>query len=463
MSNEEEKNIAYENVDILYENNDVIFVKIYSLDAAKYFAPKYVYDRYNYYSKGDLYVIYDKNKDDKYVIYKPSEYTVNILDDNLYDVNINDLEHRFPFLEKIISDIYGMSSIYSALLMVSKGEKIDRYDLNRLDDLIGDIRYNQTKPENSMVTIRFDDYKDFFKLFELDDYDIDFLNQLFNGSSYYYGDNEFYYSDMGDSDWREGYLMGEFNEENKNKVKEIINILSPETINIKNDDFYSVASEVLSNTFYNEIDYIISEYVNLKNECAEKTAKEEISSDLKDPFMLYGIFEKTKFVSYVTTVKVLLSLFKMSGKKNGSINDVLSYFAKQKSVGPYEEYRFEYGCNDFDGESFQREVGRQLEKIEEKIYDSDMFTDIEGYQDIIRKVLSKYPINKTFRLPVDKEKTFTIQKIDPKTNRIIGKYTNFKGLKGKQEQRSFSLEEFFNFLYTPELFEQKVLKSKKML
>ena len=462
MSTEQEKNSAYENVDILYENNDIIFVKIYSLDAAKYFAPNYVADRYKYFGNGELFVIYDKNKDDKYVIHKPNQYDVNILDDNQYSTNVNELEEKYPFLEEIITNVYGKSSIYSALLMMSKGEKIDRWELSRLDDLVSDVRYNQKSPENSMITIKFDDYNSYFELFDLNEYDVSFCNRLFGGG-YYSSENEFYYNDMGDSDWREGYLMYEFNQENLNKVKEMVTLLSPEISDMDRQSFNEVASAILYDTFNYEVDEIIYEYVNLKNQCSERSARKDIESELGDPFMTYGIFEKTPFRIYVTTIKVLLSLFKMSGKKNGSIKDVLSFFTKQKSVGPYEEYRFEFGCYDFDDESFQKEVEKQLEKMSEKLYDSDMFVDIEKYREIIKKVLSVYPINKTFRLPVDKEKTFRILKVDPKTNRIIVEYTNYKGLKGKKEKRSFSLEEFFNFLYTPELFEQKVLKFEKML
>ena len=453
MSEETEKNEAYENVDILYEDDSLIFVKIYSLSAAKYFGPEYIARRYSYYSNGDLFVIYDKDKDEKYVIYKPNDYDVNILNDDEYDVNINDLENRYPKLENLITDIYGKSSIYSALAMISRGTEMDKYELGRLDDLIGGFKFNSTKPENSMVTIQFDN-EEYFKLFGISRYDIDFLTSLF-GSGYYYGENVFYYSDMGDNDWNEGYLMRDFNEENIGKVKEIISYLSPEVAASENDDFFINASKILSDTFDREIGNIISEYTQIKNECHEVTAKKEIEAELGNPFMNYGIFEKTPFYKYVTTVKVLLALFKMSGKKNGTIHDVLSYLAKSKNVGPFEEYRYEYGCDDFDDETFQNEVERQLEKIEEKMFESDMFSDIEGYQEIIKKVLSKYKIGKSFRLPKDKEKFFTIEKIDPKTNRIIGTYASYKGLTGRKEKRSFSLEEFNNFLYQPELFESK--------
>ena len=458
MSEETEKNEAYENVDILYEDDNLIFVKIYSLSAAKYFGPEFLSQRYNYYSKGDLYVIYDKSKDDKFVIYKHNDDHVYIFDDNQDDVNVNDLETKYPKLESLITEIYGVSSIYSALSMIIKGSKIDKYKLSELDNLIGGVVYNSSNPGQSLITLKFD-FDEFFGLFDLDNKDdISFLKRLFGYNSYYYDENQFYYYDMGESDWKEGYLINEFNEQNRKKVKELIGFLSPELLTLDGDEYSQGVSKILSNTFDREVTNIISSYVSLKDDCIEETAKEEISSEFSNPFQNYGIFEKKLFREYVTTAKILFSIFKISGKKNGSISDALMYINTDKTFGPYEEYRFEYGCDNFDEESFQNEVERQLEKIEEKMFESDMFADIEGYKEIMQKVLSKYEMGKSFKLPKDKEKFFTIEKIDPKTNRIIGTYRSYKGLTGTQQKRSFSLEEFNNFLYHPELFEQKVLK-----
>ena len=66
-----------------------------------------------------------------------------------------------------------------------------------------------------------------------------------------------------------------------------------------------------------------------------------------------------------------------------TLHELLGTVAKQMNVGPYEEYMYEYGCNDFDADSYNREVSRQLEKISEKIEDSDMFTDIEEYKKML--------------------------------------------------------------------------------
>ena len=73
------------------------------------------------------------------------------------------------------------------------------------------------------------------------------------------------------------------------------------------------------------------------------------------------------FSKYVTTVSVLLSIYKMYGDYDLTIQELLSKLAHEFSVGPYEEYMYEYGCNDFDSESFNKYVLHQLEKIIEEV------------------------------------------------------------------------------------------------
>ena len=278
------------------------------------------------------------------------------------------------------------------------------------------------------------------------------------GSGYYGSDEQFYSYDMSDEDWKQGYLLRDFNEKNRAKVKEIIQMLSPELLNKSNDDYYEGVSKLLMDNFEGEIDYITSEYAQLRNDCSAETARNEIVGELENPFMNFGIFEVSQFYKYVTTINVLLGLFNMSGKKNGGIRDVFEYLGKDKNFGPYEEYRFEYGCDDFDNESFQNEVERKLDKISEKLEDSNIFVDIDEYRKILNTITPKYEFRRSYPLPKDKTKTFSIISIDPKTNKILVQYNNYKGLQGKQERRNLSLEEFNNFLYHPELFESKINK-----
>ena len=84
--------------------------------------------------------------------------------------------------------------------------------------------------------------------------------------------------------------------------------------------------------------------------------------------------------------------------------------------------------------------------------------DIDEYRKILNTITPKYEFRRSYPLPKDKTKTFSIISIDPKTNKILVQYNNYKGLQGKKERRNLSLEEFNNFLYHPELFESKINK-----
>jgi hypothetical protein len=141
-----------------------------------------------------------------------------------------------------------------------------------------------------------------------------------------------------------------------------------------------------------------------------------------------------------------------------SLHEMLSKIAHEMSVGPYEEYMYEYGCDDFDSVSWNNWVTNQLDKILETIEESDMFTDIEGYRKLQSEVLSKYDLGKWHKTPKDKTISFRITSIDPKTNKVLlDTQKQYQGL----EKRSYTLEEFNNFLYNLEIFENKTLKFKK--
>jgi len=452
---EEEKKDAYDNVDIIYEDDDVIFVKIYNTDAAKYFGPEYLSRRYNYYSRGNLYVIYDKNTNTKFVIHDLGSGKINVLDGGEHDKTMSVIEDKYPVLKEKLTEIFGGNTIYSVLKQIKNGLDIDEYELNEFDNLITKIRINPSNLGSSTVELKFDSETDFFKIFDLDDDDISFLDEIFNGG--YYSDYIFYSYDNAEQDWNEGYIAGNFNEENMGKFKTIINFLSPGLIRKKNSDFEYDASKLIYNTFDSDINNIIIEYQNLMDECTLNDAKKEIKSEISNPFKLYGIIEITPFYKYKTSINVLLYLFEKTNLKLGGITDVLKKIMEKKSIGPYAEYRYEFGCKNFDNDGFNKIVSDTLDDILEKMENVEFFADIEGYKDVLNKVLEKYPIGETFKLPRDKDKSFRILSVDPKTNKILLFYNNYKGMKGNVEKRKLTIDEFFSFLYSPELFESKIV------
>jgi hypothetical protein len=170
------------------------------------------------------------------------------------------------------------------------------------------------------------------------------------------------------------------------------------------------------------------------------------------------IFEKNMFNKYVTTVNVLLSLYKMYNDHDLTIQELMSKLAHEFSVGPYEEYMYEYGCDDFDTESFNNYVSHQLEKILEEIEESDRFSNLDEFKKVSSEVRKNYDFDKWYPTPKDKTLKFNIRSIDPKTNKItLITQKQFEDTKN----RSLTLDEFNSFLYNLELFERKILKTRK--
>ena len=90
----------------------------------------------------------------------------------------------------------------------------------------------------------------------------------------------------------------------------------------------------------------------------------------------------------------------------------------------------------------------QLDKILEKMEDSDVFIDVNKYSEIFDRISKNYNLNHKYKTKTGRE--FFIRNIDPATNKIIVQ-VNKKD--GGMEDRSYTEEEFNNFLVSPELFE----------
>lgn len=461
MSEQEElKNEAYKGSKILYEDDNIIFLKCLSYESAKYFGPPFLWKQWNTHKYGDTFIVVDKKGNDwvptKSYVISVSDYGVHYLDDEDQEIETSTFFHWFPQIENLVYKTIPAQNIYQILRKIQNGEEYPAHTLNRYDELISGFRFNKTSPGKSMVQLTFDYDEDYFKIFDLGEGDIWFLRNLF---SYYDSDMGFYHSDYAYQDWNEGYLLYELNDENRRKILEIMTYFDPK-LNRMEDSTNPQIAKLLISTFPRQIENIVDDYQSEKEQCMSRSAKEEITNELKDKFINYGIFEKNMFNKYVTTVSVLLSLYKMYGDHNLTIQELLSKLAHEFSVGPYEEYMYEYGCNDFDSESFNNYALHQLNKIIEEIEESDRFSNLEEFKKVSGEVTKKYDFDKWHPTPKDKNLKFNIRYIDPKTNKIhIVTQKQFEGTKN----RSLTLDEFNSFLYNLELFERKTLKSRKKL
>jgi hypothetical protein len=461
---EENKNEAYDGSQIFYEDDKVMLLKCNTLESAKYFGPPFFSKYYNRYRDGDNYIIVDKEGDYltptlSYLIHKPHKGVIEYIGYDNNSLTITDILEKFPVIRDKLYEAIGVSNIYGALKRISGGEEIDVYKLSDIDGLIGGFKFNKNTPGKSMVTLKFTDNEDYFNLFDLGEGDIWFLKSLFS-SSYHY-DSMFYSSDTGYHDWDEGYLMSELNEENIALIKQILIYVKPEIAELKDDEPYKDASELLRDTFSRQIDNIIDDFSNEKNSAMQEAAEEYVTNELCDAFQNYGLFAKSGcFYSYVTTVNVLLAMYNIEKERHVDLTEMLSKIGHTMSVGPYEDSMYDYGSGNLDIDSVNRNAKYELEKILEEIEDSNKYPNITKFREIIDKVLSKYDLNRAYKLTRgNPSESFRIQKIDPKTNKIFLTYYKAGGTMG--EPRSYTLEEFQDFLHNPELFENKILNFRK--
>ena len=458
---EENKNDAYQGSQIIYEDNKIIFLKCNSFDSAKYFGPTFLSKYYNRYT-GDVYIIVDKEGGDiiptlSYVIHKPIRNEIEYYDYDHNDLTISDILEKFPEIEDKIYDLTGTSDTYGALKKILGGQEIDVYRLRDVDDLISGFRFNGNNPGKSMITIRFDSYEEYFSLFDFDDDEINYLTSVFSLNHNFFGNR-------GHSDWSEGYLMREFNNENLEMVKEILSFIKPEIASLKTEVEMNIASELFMELFTRETESIIDEYTSEMDSCMQRSEISDVENDLADVFQSYRIFNKDgAFGSYVTTVNSLLSLYDLTKERRLDLHGVLTKIGHTMSVGPYQENSYETDCHDFDSESFDKWTNYSLNQILEKIEDSGEYPNLNEFRKIVDEVLSKYELSTYYSISRRKKvnEGFIITKIDPKTNKLHIKYSSFKNGERVFENRSYTLDEFKTFLHNAELFENKILKSQK--
>ena len=464
--NKSPKEIADEGIEVLFEDDEVLLLQIFKRVSMEYYAPQEISRQYQHNVKKN-YLVLSKGDKLSFWLKEPNYGAVYIegFDGKtyLFDKVINE----YPQIAKEIIELTGSDdTTYGMLMMIKFGKKYDRYDLRNLTDkFLWDIEYNEKKPSKSMVVLNFthDEYFNAFR-FENDE-DRTYLDVALGESSYHSGN--FFIKDY--YEWNEGYVMGGFNDTNMELVKKILKYTHPALLrkNQDSDKFYEEASNFLYETFYYPIDSIITNYFELKNEGVIESLKKEIVEDFADIFQRYGIYreDETPFNNYLTTVNILLSLYDRVEDKtiplvSTSKKDKTVFRKLGKTFGEFGNYTEAiYNYDNMDYNKFEEYVKDELEKILEEIEENP-----EKYINKIGKIydeLSKlgYDLNNNYPLPTDNSKSFKIIDIDKDTLRI----TLYHFDKGTTEKRSYSIDEFKNYISSGELFERLVRKLKKLL
>jgi hypothetical protein len=288
-----------------------------------------------------------------------------------------------------------------------------------------------------------------YNAMDLSDDDVWFLNAM----SSYYSNYDFMDSYQVESDFKDGYsVYPEFDKENNEKLKQIASIIIPDKeYNIEDEDYRIELSKKLLDLFEKQMDYILGEYHSEKENEMMTTAKESISKEMGDYFESIGFSVKRPYDELNTTAANLLM---WAARLNIQKIDVISLFNRivefngTGRLGGWHENTYEFQDDkNFDSISFNRNAGRELDNIIEKL-ESD--NNIQDFLDFRKRIESKYKINTWYTLPKDKEIKFKVFGFDRENMKVDVQITaNFKGSK------SFSLSEegFKNLLYQPELFD----------
>jgi hypothetical protein len=454
-----DKQRAYQESDILLDNPEYLVVKPNSAYAANYFTSLERYDERTFSSflrNNTNYIFIDKNDNNFWVVSVSDDISEPILYKEgkagayLSNGDEDEFYEKFESISSILNQYIGYSETYEMLLQIKNGELKGKVEIDDLN--IEPINVIPSNPSKSMVILSFDIDK-YIGLFELGDYDQSFIDNIFSRYTNWAFRDWSTYAD----DFNEGYLIGNFNEENLIKLSEISRFILPEItlekLRVGGNDDMKQLSERLNQLFSNQVENIISEFETVNEQCIFNTAKTEIEEDLCNVLEKYFIYKKTQscFYKYVTSVNNLISLYKKVKRKSMSLSELLRNLLKKDNVSfNYEELQGYGECHHkfFDDSSFQQETSKQLEKILENIEDSNEFKSLDEFNKISDEINKKFKFGSIYNLPKDDTKSIMFRNIDPVDNLII--YTLRDKKSGSAKTGKSDWDQMKLLLYHPE-------------
>jgi hypothetical protein len=444
------KNNAYEGTRIIVNTEDLMFLEVLAPDSLGYFGLDWVKNRYDRFRDGNLYLIVDKRElpVNVKVLYTDTDGEFFGYYQSGDTIKYSELLLEYPELVDQITALEPVSEIYDALLSISEGQELSKYNLRNIDDLVSDFKFNKRSPRASSVMLSFDDVDDILGIFDVSEDDKWFVGAVTSYDSY-----EFEYWDNVHDDWLQGYGLDHFSGvENETRIDNILKVILPgHSINTNDDKERELICNTLEAFFQSEIEDVLDTYIREQNYCKTRGTLKEIESDVSNLFEPYNIFKVGEGYNYVTSVKTLLSLYENVGSKKYTLKELLAEINKDTEVGGWAEYMYETECDEFDQVTMDRTVSQALDSMEEGLEDSDKFEDIEEFKKMADFILSKYDLNRNYETPKDSNIRFTIHQLDPSDNSVLVTVKNLE--KRTSEKRRLDLEGFNNLLTQQELFQ----------
>ena len=441
--------------DKIYEDDDVLVVRPKSHSASCYYGANTkwcttqkghssYFDKYT--REGNLYYFLNKKNNNKIALYRnESERQTEVFDAQDARRDIEFLKEYFPNQSDLIDDLTGTGEFIKKLREFTRG-LISSDEFAETDPSIFDVVYGEPLGQ-SQIIIDFGDDENFFKIFDVSEDDIWFMNAI----NSHYSDYEFIDSYTVEEDWKEGYIVfGDLNDENKEKLEQIAELILPsKEFDLNSDEYRQELSAVLLDLFERETDNILSDYFVEKNREMSITARESIEKEIDKVLEDSGFKLKRRYDRIVTTAANLIMWSTKLGINKTDVISLVNQIVENNggSMGGWAEDQYEYqDYENFDSESFNREVERQFDSILEKIEDDG--TQINDFISLRKKILSKYNIGKWYELPKDKSIQFKIKNFDKDNMQIVVDLRLPTGF----ITRKFNEEQFNYLLYQPELF-----------
>lgn len=343
-----------------------------------------------------------------------------------------------------------LSPLYVALKQYIR-KQINEEELYESDPLISDVRRPSNDLSETRVYIKFKNDDALLSSFGIDDEDINFLGYI-NNSTY-----EFFDHYQMRDDWVEGYgPLTSLSSENEEMLKKILNYSMGKIVDLSDYKEREEIAKFMSDTFPDETDELISEYIYFANENYTDGARRFVDRELREYFerLRFKIFSEWDEV--YTTVGNLFEMYSDVGKLKLDlyqlINEKIEKLTHREKPGGFWDDMYEYGgLGELPDDNYQREIEKILERLWEKIQESGS----EEIFEKIRELTKKFAFNKWYVLPKNPVIKFKIDKVDPDTGQII---LWLEHEDTRSTKRSFiSYENFYNFLYHPELFDLKSL------
>ena len=455
---------------IVFEDDNAIVVEVQQPSDIEYYAPddikkELLQDWGERYRDGDFYIIIDKNTVwQRYYVYRDLDGDLTYFDIDFESIDYPNLidvlkERKLDSIIPTINEIKGHGRVYQSLLDIKtrKTKEFPRwYDFSDIDEdnIISSIKIKERDPGKSLITFTFSDEEEYLKMFDdVSDDDIYFIKAVFS----YYDGYEFMDGYRAQDEWREGYLIRYFNEENITKVRDILKYINPNLVNFddSDEDGTQEVSRLLEDLYDSEISYITSEFSSVLNEGGNREAKDEITNDFCDVLLPYYIIKIDCLSKYVTSVNLLIKLYDNASSTDLTLMELFKEsFYNVKISGGYYEHSYEYGYNNFDSDEFNREVTRQLDSILEKVTENYSEDILQIYQTII----AKFGINKIHPIPASDGYSFKILKVNVDNDTVVINKFKTDNPFGNSESQSYTLETFNDFLHNYKLIESNRMK-----